>query len=83
MQKGNDCNALQEDEKALSEVTEHKDFSDNRRLLMAAQGEGEEAEAATEALVLNNTGLVRSIALRFFIGLLIISCRFRKIRSFF
>lgn len=65
MQKGNDCNALQEDEKALSEVTEHKDFSDNRRLLMAAQGEGEEAEAATEALVLNNTGLVRSIALRF------------------
>lgn len=64
MQKGNNCNALQEDEKALN-CADRKSFSDNRRLLLAALGEGEEAEAATEELVRINTGLVRSIALRF------------------
>ena len=65
MQKGNNCNALQEAEKALNEVCCRKDFSDNRRLLEAARGDGEEAEAATEELVRVNTGLVRSIAMRF------------------
>lgn len=65
MQKGNNCNALQEDEKTLTGDARRGDFSDNRRLLEAARGFGEEAEAATEALVVINTGLVRSIALRF------------------
>lgn len=65
MQKGNNCNALQEAEKTLNWTAFRKDFSDNRRLLEAARGEDEEAEAATEELVRINTGLVRSIAMRF------------------
>ncbi|MBQ8850044.1 MAG: sigma-70 family RNA polymerase sigma factor [Clostridia bacterium] len=65
MQKGNNCNTLQEAEEALSGGTRKKDFSDNRRLLEIAQGDTDEAEAATTELVILNTGLVRSIALRF------------------
>lgn len=41
-------------------------YTDNRQLLALAQGEdSEEAEAATAALIRLNTGLIRSIALRF------------------
>ncbi len=65
MQKGNNCNTLQEAEETLRERARRKDFSDNRRLLELAQSGGEEAEAATTELVVLNTGLVRSIALRF------------------
>jgi len=42
-----------------------KDYSDNRRLLEIAQSRGEESERATTELVILNTGLVRSIAMRF------------------
>ena len=49
----------------MTDIPRQRDFSDNRRLLEIAKGEGEEAEAATTRLVLLNTGLVRSIALRF------------------
>ena len=65
MQKGNNCNALQEAEATLIGQNLRGDFSENRRLLEAARGEGDEAEVATERLVIINTGLVRSIALRF------------------
>lgn len=65
MQKGNNCNALQEAEKTLSEATCRKDYSDNLRLIREAQGDGEASEWATEELVRINSGLVRSIALRF------------------
>lgn len=65
MQKGYNCNTLQEASGTLNDSPKQKDFSDNRRLLEIAKGSGEEAEAATTELVILNTGLVRSIALRF------------------
>ena len=65
MQKGNNSNALQEAEASLSEARHKRDYSDNIRLLRIAQGDGEASEEATEKLVIINTGLVRSIALRF------------------
>ena len=66
MQKGNDRNAVQEASQALTyESSTRRDFSDNVRLLRLARGESREAERATEELVILNTGLVRSIALRF------------------
>lgn len=40
-------------------------YGDNSQLLVIASGDGEEAMAATEALVSKNMGLVRSIAQRF------------------
>ena len=64
MQKGNDGNALQ----ALEEqnVEESSAYAKNRELIILAQGDDEgEAMSATEELVLLNSGLVRSIALRF------------------
>ena len=66
MQKGNDRNAVQAASPTLTaENSARKSFSDNMRLLRLARGEGDEAERATEELVVLNTGLVRSIALRF------------------
>ena len=65
MQKRNNGNALQEAEASLIDIGCRRDYSDNLRLLRIAQGDGEASEAATEELVINNTGLVRSIALRF------------------
>ena len=65
MQKGNNCNALQDAEKTLNEITLRGNYSENRRLLELACGGGEESESATEELVRINTGLVRSIAFRF------------------
>ena len=68
MQKGNNCNALQTAEKTLTadgECRTGKDYSDNLRLLEIARRGDEDSERATAELVLLNTGLVRSIALRF------------------
>ena len=73
MRKGNDCNALQEIEETVIEmsdngtsVDERRDYSDNRRLIELAQREGcEDSEEATSELVRLNTGLVRSIAHKF------------------
>lgn len=65
MWKGNDCNALQKDPKALNGGEAHG-YSDNLRLVAVAQSDDrEEADRATELLVTKNAGLVRSIALRF------------------
>ena len=64
MGQGNDCNALQETSKTLSE--ERSGFSDNLRLVRIAQSnDSDEADRATEQLITRNMGLVRSIALRF------------------
>jgi RNA polymerase sporulation-specific sigma factor len=66
MQKGNDRNAIQASAPTLTaENTARRDYSDNARLLRIAKGEGADAERATEELVILNTGLVRSIAMRF------------------
>ena len=68
MRKGNNCNALQTAEKTLTadgECRTGKDYSDNLRLLEIARRGDEDSERATAELVLLNTGLVRSIALRF------------------
>lgn len=69
MRKGNDCNAVQTASKTLirDDLEDRtKDFSDNIRLIEIAQnGEPKDSERATAALVELNTGLVRSIALRF------------------
>ena len=64
MGKGNDCNALQKTSKTLTDA--EGGYSDNLRLVKIAQfAEGEEADKATELLIVRNMGLVRSIALRF------------------
>ncbi len=73
MRKGNDGNAIQMSAQALTVERERsmsagaeKDFSENRRLIGIAQsGSEREAEEATAELIRLNTGLVRSIALRF------------------
>ncbi len=67
MQKGNNGDALQTADQTLKdkEGGRGSDYSDNRRLLQIAQGGTEDSERATTQLVLVNTGLVRSIALRF------------------
>ena len=66
MQKGNDCNAVQDASPTLtSEALSRRDYSANASLLRLAKGDSEEAERATTELVILNTGLVRSIALRF------------------
>lgn len=66
MQKGNDRNARQEASPTLTaESSARRDYSDNLRLLRLARGDSEESERATTELVILNTGLVRSIALRF------------------
>ena len=66
MQKRNDRNADKEASPTLTaEKSLSRDYSDNIRLLRLAQGDSEEAERATTELVVLNTGLVRSIALRF------------------
>ena len=65
MGKGNDCNALQETSKTLTEV-ESTGYSDNLRLVGLAQSDNrDEADRATELLITRNMGLVRSIAIRF------------------
>lgn len=64
MQKGNDGNAVQ----ALEEpsVESNSAYSKNRELIIIAQSDDEnEAMRAIEELVLINSGLVRSIAIRF------------------
>lgn len=67
MQKGNYCNAVQISSGEISDgAGEKQGFEVNRGLIEQAQsGEGEEARAAAERLVILNRGLVRSIALRF------------------
>ncbi len=50
----------------LRSAEREEDFSDNLRwIVLAQEGSEEEAETASERLVRMNTGLVRSIALRF------------------
>ena len=62
MQKGNDGNALQ----ALEEQRAVGAYSKNHELIALAQSEDSEiAMRATEELVILNSGLVRSVALRF------------------
>ena len=66
MQKRNDGNSLQAFEETLSDGDKQRDYSYNRELIEVAQsGDTEEAEYACAELVRVNTGLVRSIAIRF------------------
>ena len=71
MGKGNNCNSLQEAAKKMTAETlgisaVERNFSDNLRLVEIAQsGDVTESEAASEELIRLNTGLVRSIAMRF------------------
>ena len=65
MQKGNYGNSVQVCEgEGISERIDSK-YGINRRLIELSQSGTEEAESATEQIVLLNRGLVRSIALRF------------------
>ena len=65
MQKGNYGNSVQVCEReGIGETTEGK-YEVNRSLIEIAQSGTEEAEGATEQIVVLNRGLVRSIALRF------------------
>ena len=65
MQKGNYGNSVQVCEgEGISERTDSK-YGINRRLIELSQSGTEQAERATEQIVLLNRGLVRSIALRF------------------
>ena len=68
MQKGNNGNTVQALEEPNIENCGLKEsaYSKNRELLIKAQGNDElEAERATEELVILNSGLVRTIAIRF------------------
>ena len=68
MQKGNYGNSIQAPatEVKSSDAGSAGAYSDNRRLIEIAQrGEGVESEAACEELIRLNSGLVRSIAMRF------------------
>ena len=72
MRKGNDGYVIQtaagavRETQALGDESGGSAFADNRRLLLLAQSDSPEAaEAATEELLRINTGLIRSIALRF------------------
>ena len=67
MQKGNNGNAIQAlEEPSIEENTRESAYSKNRELIILAQGGDElEAERATEELVILNSGLVRTIAVRF------------------
>lgn len=68
MQKGNNCNAVQALEEPNVEACEIKDsaYAKNRELIILAQGDDRSAsEKATEELVILNSGLVRTIAIRF------------------
>lgn len=67
MQKGNNRNAVQVSEGEITESKSTGRYAEtNRNLILLAQSkEGEEAERASEELVLINRGLVRNIAMRF------------------
>lgn len=73
MREGYDGNAIQMSAETLTKEKEQaalrgaqKDYSENRRLIQLAQeGSPQEAEEATAQLIELNTGLVRSLALRF------------------
>lgn len=68
MQKGNYCNAVQvsEDEGIRISSSEKRNYERNIELIEIAQrGEQTESMRASEMLIENNQGLVRSIALRF------------------
>ena len=68
MQKGNNSNTLQAIEEPSIENSNAREsaYSKNRTLIALAQGEDAlEAERATEELVVLNSGLVRTIAIRF------------------
>ena len=66
MQKRNDGNSLQTLEEALSDTDRQRDYSYNRELIAVAQsGISADADKASAELVKINTGLVRSIAVRF------------------
>ncbi len=68
MQKGNYCDAVQISEGEGIETcgAEKRDYGQNRELIEIAQGDNEQqAMKASELLIENNYGLVRSIALRF------------------
>lgn len=68
MQKGNNGNTLQalEEPSVEFENTRESAYSRNRELIVLAQGSDElQAERATEELVILNSGLVRTIAIRF------------------
>ena len=68
MQKGNDGNTLQALKEPSIEDGGARDgaYSKNRELIILAQGEDDaSADRATEELVILNSGLVRSVAMRF------------------
>ena len=68
MQKGNNGNTVQALEESSVDLGTAKEsaYSKNRELIILAQGEDElEADRATEELVILNSGLVRTIAIRF------------------
>ena len=68
MQKGNYCDAVQisEGEGIERRIAEKRDYGQNRGLIEIAQSDNEhDAMKASELLIENNYGLVRSIALRF------------------
>ena len=68
MQKGNNGNTVQAlEEPSVNECgTKESAYSKNRELLIRAQGEDSvDAERAAEELVILNSGLVRTIAIRF------------------
>lgn len=72
MCQGNDGHVIQVSRETLTEETPlrtetaERDYSDNRALIEIAQtGSADEREAATVELIRINTGLLRSLALRF------------------
>ena len=68
MQKGNNGNIVQalEEPNVELESTKENAYSKNRELIALAQGDNAlDSEKATEELVILNSGLVRTIALRF------------------
>ena len=68
MQKGNDGNTLQALKEPSIEDGGARDsaYSKNRELIILAQGEDDaSADRATEELVILNSGLVRSVAMKF------------------
>ena len=67
MQKGNNCNTVQAlEESSVEGDKKESAYSKNRELIILAQSDNQlESEKATEELVILNSGLVRTIALRF------------------
>ena len=68
MQKGNYCDTVQISEKTgmISSACDQNTYADNKELIRIAQsGDEESSMRATKILLEINTGLVRSIALRF------------------